>query len=1131
MGTQLKNIVSFRDVPAAGQATLPHNLNWSGHPVVPDVAWPSAGGFSLQFDATSVTVTNNGAALADVNVLVESWHSFDRCFGNQATNQLPDRPFVPAVTGFVLEGSGSTNSITAPPVTATTAEDTPVTGNVLDTATSESGTLIVQQFTVAPIPGGDPAQIYAAGSQITISARGTFVMYPDGEWSFSPLANYHGVIPAITFQLTNSTDVRVSTLTIAVTAVNDPPIASDDARITLVDAPIIVNVLANDQDPDGDALTVTQLNGAALQLGVPVAIADGTVEWQGAGNFEVVPDPAFEGTISFTYTATDGTATDTATVTVLVGAANAPMFSAANPAAPGDPAVDFGLTFLGRLGNAWGNGVNVTAPPYSANQGLFSLNNREPWLYDRASTAYALYLRTQDDSIRDEAISLADQYMAAVEIASPNLGRFIILGGAPSAEPTDIKYLYPIIGVWYEQLTGSTVHRTKAIALYNQSLLSFGKTYNPLSAALWTERNCGYAIQACVSAYWLNWNAGNRAAADTALTDAWDYVTMIEGMSAATGAPLHGHNQHEGSAIQTPITSPWMASFLTESLLQLYRTDPDPRIPTWISAYGDFLLSNAFYVTDGSEHPPMAGLRLPAYLAADGGTPELFREGELLDMEHAQDAASLIKKIIWAKTVLAQSTAAFTTLLSELEQAADEVFLYWTRATEGYPRYRVNPPRKYAWWFRNDYSSVSLMYTDQVPARPLMIGNVSIDGSTQSGALLTATPGSWAGFPAPVLTYQWLRDGVEIAGETGLTYTTQVADEGTTVTARETGTNDAGSASAASNGLAIVPAGAPEITSDPVNTTAEVGQTAQFTAQCDATPAAGFQWQVSINGGVDWNDVVEGTGGAGTSNNTTYTTEILAGDDDGDQYRCVFTNGSGSSATSSATLAMVVDQGSARFTGSDNYAVLTHSIGTAGHADLVLEALVYFEGKSSYANFMGLQHSSNGRSIGVCCNNTFEVYDIGVCDSQTGITAWGTQPPLNTWLFVSIQAQTVAGGDQLRATFTPAEGVEGTHYAAARTNGVEDSVQGEQIYMGGLIGMAGQAAVRIQYVRGRTGWLDDATVATHRQSTDTSIWDFWLRFSDAGGGALAAEDLTGNNRIPVITGGAFATGPIVPGVS
>lgn len=1008
--------------------------------------------------------------------------------------------------------------------TDTTAEDTPVTGNVLDGASTTFGTLSVLDFRV----GG---QIYLPGSSVSIDSRGTFTLAADGTYTFTPLPNYAGSVPPITVLVTNGRDIKALPLTLTVTDANDAPVANDDARITLVNTPITIDVLANDQDADDDALTVTHLNGSPVQLNVPVDVGDGTVTFQGGGTFLADPDTDFTGSFSFTYTISDGTLSDTGTVTILVGVTNDPMFSAASPIAGtiGTAAYNFGLTYMGRVGNAWNNGVNVTSPPYSANQGLFDLTNREPWLYDRASTVYALYRRTQDPTILAAAIALADQYMAGVEVVSPNLGRFNIVGGDPGAFGGDIKYLYPIIGVWYERETASSVHRAKSLALYNQSLLSFSKTYNPAGAALWTERNAGYAIQNCTSAYWLHRSAGNLNAANTALQDAWDYFTMVEGMSAASGAPLHGHNQHEGSAITTPVTSPWMAAFLAESLVQLYRTDPDQRILDWLSAYGDFLIDNAFYITDGSEHAPLAGLRLPAYLVANTQTPTTFREGELLDMEHAMDVSGLIKKVIWAKTILAENVTAFNTLLGELEQAAEAVFLYWTRNTEGYPRYRVAPPRKYGWWFRNAYSDTSLFYSDQVPTSPLSITTVSITGSTQSGSLLTATPGTWDASPAAVLTYQWYRGATPIGGATNSTYTTQVADEGTTVTVRETATNAAGAVTLASNGLAIVPAGAPEITVQPSNATAEVGQTAQFSAECDASPAATYQWQVSTDGGQNWANVAEGTGGSGSGNTTTYTTEVLAADDDGDRYRCVFTNANGSATTAEVALLMVIDQGSARFVGNAEGAQLIADIGGLGHTDFVIEMLCYFEGRSSNAAFFGVRHVGNGRTILLRCTNTFDTYFIGIGDSQTGQTPFPDQPPLNTWLHMTVQSPATAGGT-LRVTWTVAEGAAGTRYVQTRTNGIEASVQAQSTFVGGLaVGNGDETGFRCQYVRGRTGYLADAVVDGHRQDTDTSAWNYWWRFYDDGGN-LAVEDKTGNNLVPTITGGTFATGPVVPGV-
>jgi hypothetical protein len=136
-------------------------------------------------------------------------------------------------------------------------------------------------------------------------------------------------------------------------------------------------------------------------------------------------------------------------------------------------------------------------------------------------------------------------------------------------------------------------------------------------------------------------------------------------------------------------------------------------------------------------------------------------------------------------------------------------------------------------------------------------------------------------------------------------------------------------------------------------------------------------------------------------------------------------------------------------------------------------------------------------------------------------------PPLNTWLHVTIQSPTSPGGT-VRATWTAAEGVAGTRYAQTIINAVEASVQAQATFVGGAaLGDGGTA--RFQYVRARTGYLADATVNGHRQDTGATSggWAFWWRFFDDGG-ALGVQDVTGNNRVPTLTGGTFATGPVVP---
>ncbi|MCZ7647696.1 MAG: PKD domain-containing protein [Planctomycetota bacterium] len=99
--------------------------------------------------------------------------------------------------------------------------------------------------------------------------------------------------------------------------VNDPPNASDDAYATNEDQVLVVSsamgLLANDQDLDGGALTVT--------LATPPSV--GQASLQSNGGFTYAPPANFSGTVTFGYRAHDKTLHSLeATVTITVNAVN-----------------------------------------------------------------------------------------------------------------------------------------------------------------------------------------------------------------------------------------------------------------------------------------------------------------------------------------------------------------------------------------------------------------------------------------------------------------------------------------------------------------------------------------------------------------------------------------------------------------------------------------------------------------------------------------------------------------------------------------------------------------------------------------------------------------------------------------
>ncbi|WP_326999248.1 VCBS domain-containing protein [Comamonas testosteroni] len=110
----------------------------------------------------------------------------------------------------------------------------------------------------------------------------------------------------------------------APSAVNDTGTTDEDTTLN-VDAQN--GVLVNDVDPDGDTLTVSQVNGATASVGTPTAGSNGgTFILNADGSYSFNPGNAFQylatgqtATSSITYTVTDsegGTSTATLTITI-----------------------------------------------------------------------------------------------------------------------------------------------------------------------------------------------------------------------------------------------------------------------------------------------------------------------------------------------------------------------------------------------------------------------------------------------------------------------------------------------------------------------------------------------------------------------------------------------------------------------------------------------------------------------------------------------------------------------------------------------------------------------------------------------------------------------------------------------
>jgi hypothetical protein len=160
-----------------------------------------------------------------------------------------------------------------------------------------------------------------AGDTLTYSASLTGGGGLPGWLSFNPGTRQFSGTPlnadvgAISLRVT-ATDTggaqATSDFTLTVANVNDAPVANNDSATTDEDTPITVNVVGNDTDVDGDSLVVSSVTQST----------NGTVTFAG-GSVTYTPNANFNGSDSFTYTVSDGNGgTATATVSVTVTLVN-----------------------------------------------------------------------------------------------------------------------------------------------------------------------------------------------------------------------------------------------------------------------------------------------------------------------------------------------------------------------------------------------------------------------------------------------------------------------------------------------------------------------------------------------------------------------------------------------------------------------------------------------------------------------------------------------------------------------------------------------------------------------------------------------------------------------------------------
>ena len=221
-------------------------------------------------------------------------------------------------------GDGNDNFVDSDE-TISVLEDGSHSGNLLVGTTSPDGPVFISGFSIAGEAGP-----FALGTTYTVSGKGSVSISSDGSYTFSPVANYNGSFPEITYSVTDGIGPNdESKLLLSVAPVDDSfTDASETLTVAEDSGATTGNLLTGTSSVDG-AVAIASFSIAgesgSFVLGNAYAISGkGSITINSNGSYSFTPAANFNGSFPvISYSVTDGSGTDdTSTLTITVSAVN-----------------------------------------------------------------------------------------------------------------------------------------------------------------------------------------------------------------------------------------------------------------------------------------------------------------------------------------------------------------------------------------------------------------------------------------------------------------------------------------------------------------------------------------------------------------------------------------------------------------------------------------------------------------------------------------------------------------------------------------------------------------------------------------------------------------------------------------
>ncbi|EPM5840494.1 tandem-95 repeat protein, partial [Vibrio parahaemolyticus] len=186
---------------------------------------------------------------------------------------------------------------------------TPVT---LDAIEEDGGSITITTEELLSNVDDEDKDTLSVENLIIDKGNGTLVDNGDGTWTFTPQIDDDTEV-SFTFDIIDDEGLVVSgSANLDILPINDAPNAENDVITTEEDTAVTIDVLVNDSDVEGDALSIQSASVPSEQGSVD--IVDGKLVFTPAENFN--------GEATITYIVTDGDLTDEAKVSVTVNPVN-----------------------------------------------------------------------------------------------------------------------------------------------------------------------------------------------------------------------------------------------------------------------------------------------------------------------------------------------------------------------------------------------------------------------------------------------------------------------------------------------------------------------------------------------------------------------------------------------------------------------------------------------------------------------------------------------------------------------------------------------------------------------------------------------------------------------------------------